>query len=307
MASVIPIIIAGSTACGKSDISEQLCDALNGVIINADSLQIYKGLPKLTAQPSLQEGRHFLYSHFEPWDKCEVVRWLLLVEEAIRNAEQQGKHPIIVGGTGFYIKVLTEGIAPIPYVSEEVLAKAESLTQRHGIQFLYDELKNKTPNLSEHIKPTDVQRVMRYWSVLMETGKSLQEWYQLQQPKERNVVKVLCLRDRDILYQRINQRFFYMWKNGIVDEVQVFRTTYQNIENNYAAKAIGFHEVEAYLQGAYTEANAIELAQTKTRQYAKRQLTWFRHQFKANIVLDESQLSVDKILMFCHNSGIRDL
>lgn len=307
MVGIIPIVIGGPTAGGKSDIAEEVCDALNGVIINADSLQIYKGLPLLTAQPEPQEHRHFLYSHLDPWDKCEVARWLQLVEDEIHNSVNQGKYPIIVGGTGFYLKVLIEGIAPIPDVSDDIVSEAEALAASQGITYVYDNLKSKDPTLPDYIKPNDHQRVIRYWSVLKGTGKPLQEWYQLQVPKHRNVIQVFCMREREILYQRINQRFVSMWNNGIVDEVQVFRTTYQNIHNNYAAKAIGFHEVEGYLQGVHTERQAIELAQTKTRQYAKRQLTWFRHKFKADIVLDEPQLSVDKILMFCHKSGMQDL
>jgi tRNA dimethylallyltransferase len=172
---------------------------------------------------------------------------------------------------------------------------------------VFESLKAMDPAVPEYIKPTDYQRVIRYWAVMKATGKPLQEWYQLQVPKHRNVVKVLCMRQREILYQRINQRFASMWNDGIIDEVQVFRTTYQNIDNNYAAKAIGFQEVEGYLQGVYTAGQAIELAQTKTRQYAKRQLTWFRHQFSADIILDEPQLSVDKIIMFCHKLRMQDL
>jgi tRNA dimethylallyltransferase len=307
MVYIIPIVIGGPTAGGKSDIAEELCDALNGVIINADSLQIYKGLPLLTAQPAIQEHRHFLYSHLEPWDKCEVAKWVQLIEEAIFNAIHQGKQPIIVGGTGFYLKVLIEGIAPIPEVPDDIVSEAEAMAASNGTTYVYNNLKSMDPTLPDYIKPNDRQRVVRYWSVLKGTGKPLQEWYQLHERKHRNVIKVLCMRDREILYQRINQRFVSMWNNGIVEEVQVFRTTYHNIQDNYAAKAIGFHEVEGYLQRIHTERQAIELAQTKTRQYAKRQLTWFRHQFKADIVLDEPQLSVDKILMFCHKSGMQDL
>ncbi|MBH1990029.1 MAG: tRNA (adenosine(37)-N6)-dimethylallyltransferase MiaA [Alphaproteobacteria bacterium] len=304
MPQLIPIIITGPTAGGKSDIAEQVCDALDGVIINADSLQVYKGLPELTAQPVIQEGRHVLYNYFEPDDKCDVVRWVGLVQEATAQAQSMGKQPIIVGGTGFYLKVLMEGIAPIPDVPNDVMQRAEAIIQTQGIDALYQDLKAKDPNLPKHLRVTDIHRTMRAWTVLEATGKPLQEWYQLQQPMTDRFIKVLCSHDREILYHRINQRFVSMWKNGITNEVQVFRTTYHDINNNYAAKAIGFDEVEAYLDGRLTESLAIEQAQTKTRHYAKRQLTWSRHQFDADIVLDEPQFNVDKLLMFCHNSGM---
>jgi tRNA dimethylallyltransferase len=307
MAGIVPIVIGGPTAGGKSDIAEVLCDAVNGVIINADSLQIYKGLPLLTAQPVIQPQRHYLYSHMEPWDKCEVVRWLQLVEELLEATLREGKQPIVVGGTGFYLKVLLEGIAQIPQVPDHIVQEAESLANTHGITYVYEKLKALDPLVPAYIKPTDHQRVIRYWSVLTGTGKPLQSWYQLQVPKQRQAIRVVCMRERDILYQRINQRFVSMWNGGIIDEVQVFRTTYHSIDNNYAEKAIGYHEVNAYLRGECSAQQAIETAQTKTRQYAKRQLTWFRHQYGADVILTEPELNVDKILMFCHKSGMQDL
>lgn len=304
MSLLTPIIITGPTAGGKSDIAEQVCDALDGVIINADSLQVYKGLPKLTAQPEMQEGRHVLYNCFEPDDKCDVVKWVELVHDYIKVAQAAGKRPIIVGGTGFYLKVLIGGIAPIPSVSDEVMQQAESLIASQGIEYLYEDLKQKDPQSPPHLRASDAHRLVRAWTVLEATGRPLREWYSLQPPEASNFIKVLCSHDRNTLYERINQRFVYMWKNGIIDEVLVFRSTYQHIKDNYAAKAIGFGEVDAFLKGIFAESQAIEQAQTKTRQYAKRQLTWFRHQFDADIILDEPQFSVDKLLMFCHKSGM---
>ncbi len=302
MPLLTPIIITGPTAGGKSDIAEQVCHALDGIIINADSLQVYKGLPILTAQPDIQEGRHVLYNCFEPDDKCDVVKWLNLAQVAIAEAQHAGKRPIVVGGTGFYLNVLIGGIAPIPSVPDEVMQRANSLIATHGIEYLYQDLKEKDPQLPSHLRISDEQRLIRAWTVLEATGRPLREWYSLQSRETKKFVKVVCSHERDILYERINQRFVSMWKNGTIEEVLVFRSTYQHIKNNYAAKAIGFNEVDAFLNGDLTESQAVEKAQAKTRQYAKRQLTWFKHQFDADIILDEPQFSVDKLLMFCHKS-----
>lgn len=297
MNELFPIIVTGPTAGGKSDFAERLCDTIDGVIINADSLQVYQGLPKLTAQPAVQEGRHFLYGLFDPWNKCDVVKWLTLVQTAISSAQHQGKKPIIVGGTGFYLKVLMEGIAPIPTIPDVIIQHAEHLVHVYGIEYLYSDLKEKVSDLPKFLKPNDIQRVIRAWTVFEATGKPLHKWHEMQRPNNAKFLKILCLHDRTILYERINQRFASMWINGILDEIQVFNSTYQHITDNYAAKAIGFTEVDAYLKGHLTDIEAIEQAQTKTRQYAKRQLTWFRHQFHPDVVLEGPNFNMDKVLI----------
>lgn len=308
MGPLIPIIITGPTAGGKSTFAEELCDVLEGQIINADSLQIYKGLPKLTAQPDIQKDRHVLYSTLEPDDKCDVVRWVGLAKEAITLAQEKGRRPLIVGGTGFYLKVLLEGIASIPNIPAHIIQKAEYIMKTEGVEYLYKDLKEKDPKLPEHIKPNDPHRLIRAWTVLEATGISIRKWQQQEQVSSSEAyIKVLCTHNRNILYERINQRFASMWGNGIISEVQVFNSTYQHIKHNYAAKSIGFTEVNAYIKGRLSEAEAIEQAQTKTRQYAKRQLTWFRHQFKSDVVLEGPQFNMDKVLMFCHKSETQKL
>lgn len=294
--NLLPIVIFGPTASGKSDIAEQLSDALDGVIINADSLQVYKGLPMLTAQPKIDVSKHLLYGFLDPGDKCDVAQWLTWAKSAISNAQQQGKVPIIVGGTGFYIKSLLDGIASIPEVSQDIYHKAETFLTQNGAQAMLLDLQQRAGPLPAHIRPEDEYRLLRAWAVFESSGVPLHVWQQQAAKTESlSAVKVVCSHARDVLYNRINSRFIWMWKNGILEEVSVFRSLYHNITHNFASKAIGFLEVCDYLDNKLLAEEAIAGAQMRTRQYAKRQLTWLRHQFKPDVVLDESGFSADKV------------
>lgn len=295
-----PIIIFGPTASGKSDVAEQLCDALDGVIINADSLQIYKGLPLLTAQPNVIDGRHFLYDYLVPDIRCDVFTWMNLVRSVMQEAYAKQKIPIIVGGTGFYIKALLEGIVQTPDIPEQVYTQADALLKERGAEFLFEDLQRKVNDgLPEYIKPEDHYRLVRAWAVLEHTGTPLHKLQdQLPKTQPLTALKVLCSQPRENLYDRINRRFIWMWENGILDEVQVFRSLYYNITNNFASKAIGFEEVCAYLDDKLSAEGAITRSQIRTRQYAKRQITWLRHQFKADVVLEGPSFNIDKVKSF---------
>lgn len=303
MSSLQPVIIFGPTASGKSEVAEKLCDELNGVIINADSLQVYKGLSLLTAQPSIIEGRHLLYNFLAPNIRCDVFQWLDWINSELDNAQSLGKQPIIVGGTGFYIKALLGGIVQIPEVPKEIYKEGEQFLKTLGAKEMYNELKKEVgAHLPSSIKPEDEYRLLRAWSVFKATGTPLHVLqHQLPKTKPLDAIKILCSQDRENLYDRINRRFIWMWENGIIEEVQLFRSSYYTIKNNFASKAIGFEEVIAYLDGMFSAEEAIMRSQIRTRQYAKRQITWLRHQFTPDVVLEGPAFDVNKVKKFYSN------
>ncbi len=301
MTALTPVIISGPTASGKSNLAEDLAEILSGEIINADSLQVYKGLPILTAQPRVLMSHHHLYASLEPFDKCDVSRWLTLAQQRIKLLQSQSKRPIVVGGTGLYIKALKEGLAEIPQVPEDILQTAKSWVLEKGIESLYADLATKD-SLSQDLSITDVHRVIRAWSVYESTGKSIKTWQDRhKKPIDMSWIHVVCEIDRDVLYRRTNDRFQFMWSNGILDEVRLFQAQYQGIKSNYAAKAIGFSEVLDFLKGKIPEIDAIEKAQARTRQYAKRQITWLKHQVRPDLQMYGPKYDVSRVVDLCNS------
>ncbi len=283
-AKKIPVlIIAGPTASGKSKLALEYAQNHNGVIINADSMQVYKELPILTAQPSPKEMElvpHKLYGILSGDDPCSVARWQRLALQAIAECAEMGKPPIIVGGTGMYISALLSGIAAIPEVSSQVRSAVRTLHQQLGADDFYKELQQLDPEMAKRLHPGDTQRVVRAFEVIKATGRSLLEW-QGESGKDAvahlDCTVKLLTPDKEKLRERANQRFVRMVANGAVEEAKLLLS--KNYDPNMPVmKALGVPELSAYLQGTATLEEAIELAQIATRQYIKRQLTWFRKQ-----------------------------
>lgn len=282
--SKIPVlIIGGPTASGKSQHAINYARENNGVIINGDSMQIYKELPILTAQPSasdLEHTQHKLYGELSGGDQCSVARWQKLAIQAIEDAWQQNKAPIVVGGTGMYLKSLTKGISSIPDIDPAIRTKARSLHKELGNDAFYKELQKVDADMASKLHPSNTQRVIRAYEVMLSTGNSLAQW---QQQTDKSAIAhldctvKLLMPTKEELHERANKRFGQMIKDGALHEVQAL------LDKNYAPtlpvmKAIGVQELMAHLQGKITLSEALELAQIATRQYIKRQLTWFKNQ-----------------------------
>ena len=280
-------IVCGPTASGKSSYALDLADKENGVIINCDSLQIYDGLPTLTAQPDEHERErvpHKLYAVLHPNEVCSAGNWREMVMPIIEDILANGQTPIITGGTGLYIKALMDGLSPMPDIPDDVRQAASDLCDDIGAPALHDKLREHDPVMADRLDPHNKARLIRAWEVLQATGKSLAEWQDLplETPPDDWDFKVhKIMPDREVLYQRCHDRFDAMMNGGVVDEVKAFQARIDTgeVKNGVPiTKALGFKPLVAYLDGEMSKDDAIDRAKTDTRHYAKRQMTWFRNQ-----------------------------
>ncbi|HEU5048327.1 MAG TPA: tRNA (adenosine(37)-N6)-dimethylallyltransferase MiaA [Rickettsiales bacterium] len=274
-------IICGATASGKSAYALDIAQNIGGVIINADAMQVYRELDIVTARPTPEQENiapHLLYGVLSASEKCSAARWLEMAKQAIDETLAKGKIPLITGGTGLYIKTLIEGLSPIPDVPENCRKQAEMLWREYGAQALAEH----DPEMHARLKLGDMQRHIRALGVWLATGKSLAYWQTI--PRERPYpdavfdIKHVEL-PRDELYRRCDMRFLSMMENGALEEAKALHAL--NLSSDMpAARAVGVPELFAYLEGKCTLEEAVSKAQQATRNYAKRQMTWFRHQLK---------------------------
>ena len=273
------VLIAGPTASGKSALAIELARAKNGVIINADSMQVYRELRILTARPSEAEEaqvRHRLFGHVAGAVDYSVAQWRRECVAEIEQALAAGRLPIICGGTGLYFMSLINGLSTVPEISPEVREKWRSFDGD-----LHTELTIRDSQSAVKLNPADRQRLVRALEVVESTGVSLPDWQakaKVEAPLQRfNVVKLHKNPPRDELYARSDRRFDYMLAQGALEEVQSLPPLQPN---QPLMKAIGVPELQSHLRGEITLERARVLAQTATRQYIKRQLTWARGQMR---------------------------
>lgn len=285
------IVIAGPTASGKSGLALDIARRYNGEIINADSMQVYQGTPVLSAVPSAAERAeipHHLYEIYHPSVNGTVVDWLARAAAAVRDVWNRGNLPIVVGGTGMYIDNLVNGTTPIPEPKPEIREEVRRIAGE-GQAGLFAELRHIDPAGAAMLNPNDVTRVRRAYEIFLQTGISIAEWYQkpmLQKLPEAVFRAVKIIPDTMKLDERCYRRFDMMMKAGALDEVRYLLSL--NLDKNLPAmKMLGVPELAAHLSGQLTLAEAVDLAKLHTRQYAKRQRTWFRNKLFAEITLDK--------------------
>lgn len=278
------VVIAGATASGKSALALALAAEVGGTIINADSMQIYRDLPILTAQPdaaSMRAVPHRLYGILALDDPATAGRWAALAAREIEAAWGAGRPPFLVGGTGLYLRALLEGFAPIPEIDPAHRAAAQALLAELGAAGLHARLQERDPETAAKLRPTDSQRLMRAWEVFAATGKPL-AWWQAQPSTPPVPVEALSLVTapaRDQLYAACDDRLITMVARGAVDEVAAARLAHPGADQEQAGfKALGYRELARHLDGALSLEAAVTAAQQATRNYAKRQGTWFRRQ-----------------------------
>ncbi len=284
LAQISVCLIGGPTASGKSALALEIARDKNAVIINADSMQVYQELPILTAQPNSHEKAeipHYLYG-FLPGDKtCSVALWQRHALQTIQDVHNQGKTPIVVGGTGLYLNALLQGISTIPDISTKVRSHVRQLAAEKQGDSLFKTLCEIDPIMGQRLNPGDTQRVQRAIEVKLATGKSLAQW---QDQRDTQAIAHLSCQlyilspPRTFLQQRCKSRLKQMVEQGALDEVNAL--SQQGYDPALPImKALGFRELSRYCQGKMDLDDALEAAFIATRQYVKRQSTWFRNQF----------------------------
>ena len=279
------ILISGPTASGKSNFAINLAKKINGEIINADSMQVYKELRILTARPKqkdYQKIRHHLYGFLNVTKKFSTGQWLKLSEKKIKEIQSRNKTPILVGGTGLYFKALTDGLVKIPNIPLKVRNKIRNLQKKNGQKKFYSKLLKLDPNIKGKIIETDAQRSIRAYEVKYHTKKSLYDWFKNTKSKfqDEEFFKIYIDYPRPKLIERIASRSEQMLKDGAINEVKRFLKL-KIKKDNSSNKVIGIAEIKEYLENKLDLKEVHEKITIKTRQYAKRQSTWARGQMSS--------------------------
>jgi tRNA dimethylallyltransferase len=277
------VLIAGPTASGKSALALALAEATGGVIINADSMQVYRDLRVLTARPTPQdEARvpHRLYGHVDAAVNFSAGAWVADAAKVLAEARAQNRLAIFVGGSGLYFKALTRGLSAVPPIPPDVREDVRARLQRDGVEALHTQLMQRDPASAERLKPRDRTRIARALEVVEATGRSLTDWHRDGLPPllpSREFTGVFLAADRDELYARIAARFDAMLQAGAPDEVATLAARHLD-PLLPAMKAHGVPALIRHLNGEITQEEAGVIGRADTRHYAKRQFTWFRHQ-----------------------------
>ena len=281
------IVICGPTASGKSSLAITLARELGGEIINADSMQIYKELETLTSRPDCNDLKivpHKLFGTREIINPCSVNIWNNLAQKSIENAVSRGRVPIVCGGTGMYIKYLSTQLATVPNIPAEVRLMAREKLMKLGNEKFYQELTKLDPQMEGLIPIGDSQRLIRAWEVFEVTRRSLFDWQAVNASQTNLIVcNILLMPDREFLYASCDRRFLEFVDNGALNEANTIRGLELD-PTLPGMKALGLLQLIDYLEGKITFDVAIAQAQQKTRNYAKRQITWFRNQLDADYI-----------------------
>ena len=308
------VILGGPTASGKSALALALAGEFGGTVINADSLQVYRELPILTAQPAAAARAafpHRLYGFLPARERCSAARWAALARAEVDAALAAGRLPIVVGGTGLYLRSLLHGLAPVPEIPADVREAARQRLAERGKVAFHADLARRDPAMAARIRPGDSQRLVRAWEVLEATGRSLADW-QAQESSPPPIagprfLTFVLMPERASLYAACDARFRAMVEQGALAEAAALRELDPGLP---AFKALGLRELLAHCRGECPLETAIGAAQQATRRYAKRQMTWFRHQLPEGRQLSSAPTSaqfseriIAEIYNFIRNSG----
>jgi tRNA dimethylallyltransferase len=289
-----PILIVGPTASGKSALALELAGRHRGVVVNADSMQVYRELSVLTARPGLDDlarAPHRLYGNVPARDAYSVARWLGDVGSELKDIEQSGRRAVIVGGTGLYFKALTEGLSPIPEIPAEIRAQWRTRAVREGAAQLHLVLSQRDPEMARRLQQTDTQRLTRALEVLEATGRSLAHWQAVPGVPLlalQATIPVVIDLPRAMLHARCDRRFDAMVEAGAADEVRGLLGL--GIDQSLPVfGALGVAAIAEWIQGRSTREAAVEAGKVQTRQYVKRQQTWIKRYINSWITVQSNE------------------
>lgn len=286
------LVIAGPTASGKSALAAEVAYALNGVVLNCDSMQIYKDIPIIAAAPTEAEKKLAEHRLFEIYDcdkRGNVVDWLNLCVAEIRKLWAENRLPVVVGGTGFYAEALLKGVTPIPETPAEIRKQLQDRLHRDRLENLYVELQQKDVEIAAKLNPNDKTRIIRALEVIEATGIKLSEWYRkplIQKLPEADFITVKIMPSLEVIATRCCLRLDKMVNElGVLAEIERLLTKGTD-ENMPAMKALGVPELSLFIKGQLSLDEALSLAKIHIRQYAKRQRTWLKNKMPADIIFE---------------------
>ena len=299
------VIIAGPTASGKSALALDVAEEFGGEIVNADSMQVYRELRILTARPDEAETArvpHHLFGTMSAAERCSAGHWLASTGPVLTDIHNRGRLPVIAGGTGLYIKALTEGLAPVPEVPAETVRRVTAHFDSIGGDAFRSELAAVDADAAERLPASDRQRLIRAAAVFAETGRTLSHWQEAQPEGPGYAARyasILLLPPRDVLYAGIEARFDRMLAAGGLGEARALATLGLDPDLP-AARAVGVAELLRVVSGEWELEMAVTKAKTASRNLAKRQFTWFRRQINADLIVNEkfSESHNQKIFSF---------
>ena len=285
MKKPLVVVVVGPTASGKTSLAIEIARKLNGEIVSADSMQIYKNMDIATAKPTAEEMsqvKHHLIGFVDCDSEYSVAMYKNDAIAAIDKIIAEEKLPVVCGGTGLYIDTLINNTVFFEYEKTDIRSQLEAEADNNGIEFLYNKLKTTDPDTASRLHINDRKRIIRALEVYEETGKTISEQDRLSHLEESRYdwcVVGLTAENRQVLYDRINLRVDVMLENGLLDEARSFFNSFYSAT---ARQAIGYKELKPYLDGIVSFDEAVDKLKMETRRYAKRQLTWFRRNKKIN-------------------------
>jgi tRNA dimethylallyltransferase len=277
------IVIGGPTASYKSSLAAGIAERFDGIVINADSVQVYNEIPIISSQPTIADFKrvpHKLYGFTNGENVFSVGKWLECAVKEIHHSFDYSKVPIVVGGTGMYINSLINGLSRIPEIEQAVRENARALYDRVGKDEFYQILIKRDPTIADNKAIIDKQRIIRAYEVIEQTGRSISYWHQMAHFShfdKESFIYITSNLPRDELYKRCDERFLTMIEDGALDEVEYLNKNVQD-ESLPIMKSLGVRELSEYLRDEISLKEAISKAQTSTRRFAKRQVTWFKNQ-----------------------------